>query len=119
MFPVTHLRRSVYACITSAVLVAPLSACFSYQASPPHPLSAAEAKHPVRVTQRNGTEVTLREPRVSGDTLFGNSGAGVVAIPFSAIYTVSARDKDEAKTVGLISVVALVAGLVVVGLAYQ
>ena len=118
MFGLSQVRRYLSASIAAGLLVASASACYSYQAARPHALSAEEAKHPVRVVRlHGGGEVTLQAPRVSGDTLYGRpttgTATGEVAIPFSDIYTVAARNKDTMKTTALAAGAALVVALTV------
>jgi hypothetical protein len=119
VFAFRHSRRSIYAGFTGAWLIASFSACYSYQAARPHALTAEEAAHPVHVQRLHGGTVTLRAPHVSGDTLYGKpeDGAAEVAIPFSEIYTISAREKDSAKTTALAAGIALLVGIGVVGVA--
>lgn len=93
--------------------------CASYQAMPPHQLTPKEAAHPVKVTQRNGSEVTLRAAHVSGDTLYGTptTGSSEVAIPFHSIYSMTAREPDSGKTMILAATASLVVGLAVIAVA--
>ena len=121
MSTLLRTRRATLASVTGALLVAAASACASYQALPPHQLTAKEAQHPVHVTQRNGTEMTLRAAHVSGDTLYGkaNNSASEVAIPFHAIYSMTSREPDTGKTMVLASGVALVVGVAAIALAAQ
>ena len=93
--------------------------CASYQAMPPHQLTPKEAAHPVKVTQRNGTEMTLRAAHVSGDTLYGTptSGSAEVAIPFHAIYSMTAREADSGKTMVLAAGASLLVGIAAIAAA--
>ena len=119
MSALNPLRRAVTACVAVALV----AGCFSFQAMPPRQLTLQGGNRHVRVVEHNGTTLTLENARISGDTLYGTptgAGAREVAIPFSAIYTVAAREKDEQRTTALAAGIALVVGAVVVfGLAAQ
>lgn len=119
MSALNPLRRAVAA----GAAVALITSCYSFQAMPPRQLTLQSAHEHVRVVEHNGTTLTLENARISGDTLYGTptgTVTGEVAIPFTSIYTVAARHKDEQKTTALAAGIALVVGAAVVfGIASQ
>jgi hypothetical protein len=119
MSAVHPLRRAV----STGVVVVLITGCYSFQAIPPRQLTLHSTHEHVRVVEHNGVTLTLDDARISGDTLYGTptgAGAREVAIPFTSIYTVAAREKDEQKTTALAAGIALAVGAVVVfGIASQ
>lgn len=114
----TQHRSFLCACLTGALLVGQLAGCTSWRvASTPPAQFTAGSTELVRVVRRNGTEVTLREAQVRGDTLYGTPSpvpGQRLAIPLSDVRTIEVRQGDTAKTVGLVvGVTAAVAGALI------
>jgi hypothetical protein len=95
----------------------PLGACQSWRSrSQPLPEVVAGQPSQVRVTRHDGGRFTLRQPRLSGDTLFGqlasSSAKGTIAIPRADISALEVRRFDGLKTAGLIAGVGATAILI-------
>lgn len=111
----THHRSFVCISLTAALLGGQLAACTSWrtQNTPPEQFTVPHGARPVRIVRRDGTELTLNEPRVIGNALVGtlpttNSKADtVVTIPLNDVRTIAVREADATKTVGLVLAVAV------------
>ena len=118
MVAFTH-RPFLCACLTAALLVAQLASCSTWrvQNNPPQQFTVRDSTQLVRVVRRNGTELTLQEAQVRGDTLYGTSTLAprqVLAIPLSDVRTIAVRQPDGVKTAGLVVGVTVgVAGAIV------
>jgi hypothetical protein len=73
----------------------------------------------VHVTFKNNARVTLTEPRVSGDSLFGivRGLSAPLAAPLDHIQRVDAKQRDKARTTWLIAGITAVTAAAVVALA--
>jgi hypothetical protein len=103
--------------LTALAVSLSLVACRSWR-SPSLPLPEVVADHPsqVRVVRSDGGRFTLRQPRLSGDTLIGelasSSAKGTIAIPRGDIRSLEIRRFDGLKTAGLIAGVGATAILI-------
>ena len=94
-----------------------LVACQSWRSSSrPLPEIVADQRSQVRVTRNDGGVFTLRDPRLSGDTLIGvlasSAANGTIAIPRAEIRSLEIRRFDGLKTAGLIAGVGATAILI-------
>jgi len=103
------------------LLILPLTACHSWQASPvtPQELFAGEAPTEVRITTTDAHTITLQHPHLMGDTLSGRTGRtgrDVKAFATADIAKVDVRKFSAGKTVGLVLGITLpFAAMVAVG----
>ena len=101
MVSLTHRRPLICLCLTGALLVGQLSACTSWRVQniTPQQFTVREFTQPVRIVRLNGTQVTLKWARLSGDTLYGTPTPLVgrmLAIPLSDVRMIEVRQGDTA-----------------------
>ena len=104
------LRRSrLMRCTLVLALVTWLSACHKWVPLEPPVLQTLEATDPdmVRVTRTDGRQVTLKEPRVSQNSLIGfwdeSSSSRTTSMPLEAVAGIEERQSDTLATVGLVT----------------
>ena len=105
MYTRWRCARRLVACV---LLPSQLGACMSWktqEAAPPQ-LVNEEQPSRIRVTLRDGTQVVLTEPTISGDTLWGLNDGEQTGIPEQEIAEVALH-----KTDGTTTVIALGVGL--------
>ena len=102
------LRRSrLMRCTLVLALVTWLSACHKWVPLEPPVLQTLEATDPdmVRVTRTDGRQVTLKEPRVSQDSLIGfwdeSSSSRTTSMPLEAVEGIEERRSDPLAIGGL------------------
>ena len=105
--------RRFIACI---LLPCYLVACTSWktQEASPQQVLADEQPDKVQVTLTDGSQLVLKEPAVSGDTLSGLDDSTPVHIPLANVSSIAVKGTDGVKT-GLLAfgVVVVVAAVVV------
>ena len=92
------------------------AACTSWQPAPTSPRPFIEETHPdrVRVTQRDGEQLILQSPRISGDSIVGTAdGITSAGVGLAEVQELAVRQRDWQQT-ALLTVVggALVAAAV-------
>ena len=112
----TPLARRVIA----ALLLVLLTACYSWRPTPisPQTLIPAEQPSSVRVTLTSGERVTLENPAVRSDSIFGLTDAGVVGVASEDVGLLEVRRFALVETVVLSAVGAVVLGTAVELIAY-
>lgn len=94
------------------VLVA-LSACTSWRATAPDTAARADR---VRIVHVDGTQYTLHDPQVRGDSLVGRTDAGTEhTLALSDIGRAESRRFSAGRTAGAIAGGAVAAGVLYVG----
>ena len=99
-------------CLDAVMLTSVLAGCSSWQVTDvaPAQLLQREAPERLRVTRADGSWVTLDHPRLTGDSIAGETAGASAAIPLSDVQALAVRKSHTAKTLGLI------AGLTAAGL---
>jgi hypothetical protein len=97
----------------SALLVLLLTGCFTWQ---PHEdgrilIAGEPLPHSLRATRHDSTRVTLTEPFVRSDTLFGHLNGDTLAVPVPDIARVQRLGFSTLRTLGLVLVPAAAMGL--------
>jgi hypothetical protein len=100
-------------CSALAVLVLLLTGCYTWQPYEDGRMLIAGEPLPdsLRATRRDSTRVTLSEPFVRSDTLFGYLHGDTVAVPVLDIARVQRLGFSTARTLGLALVPAAALGL--------
>ncbi len=95
----TPLTRRVIA----ALLLVLLTACHSWRptAVSPQTLIPVERPSSVRATLRSGARVTLENPTVRNDSIFGVTDAGVVGVASEDVGLLEVRRLSILRSIGL------------------
>ena len=100
----SHFMR----CTLLLALVTWLLACHKWVPLEPPMFQTLEATDPdmVRVTRTDGRQVTLKEPRISQDSLIGfwdeSSSSRTTSMPLEAVEWIEERRSDPLATVGVV-----------------
>ena len=94
------------------ILAASTSACSTWRSQWDHPRSVLERAHPerVRVVREDGSETVLRQPRVSDDSLLGETERGNAVIPLSEVNHLEVKRGTGVLPAALLSI-AMIAGV--------
>ena len=95
------------------LLVLLLTGCFTWQPYEDRRILIAgePLPHSLRAIRRDSTRVTLAEPFVRSDTLFGHLDGDTIAVPVPDITSVQRLGFNTAQTLGLVLVPAAALGL--------
>ena len=95
----TPLARRVIA----ALVMVLLTACHSWRPTPVSPQALIPVEQPssVRATLRSGARLTLENPTMRNDSIFGVTDAGVVGVASRDIGLLEVRQFSTARTIGL------------------
>ena len=98
---------------TLAVLLLLLTGCFTWQPYEERGILIAgePLPHSLRATRRDSTRVTLTEPFVRSDTLFGQLDGDTIGVPVPDIARVQRLGFSTVRTLGLALVPAAALGL--------
>jgi hypothetical protein len=121
--PTQHTRGRARSAALSAAIAVLCSACTTWQISTAPSIRASSFNaHEVRVTKRDGTLLTIYEPRVAGDSVFGwtappakRSDAAPVALALGDVQRVGRRAVNGGRTA--LAVAGTAAGIALVGAA--
>ena len=98
-------------CLATVLLSGCLAACSSWhiENTSPEQLVGEDSTRRVRITRQDGERLTIDQPRLRGDTLYGtpsrvrSSPANQpVAIPLADVREIAVPQRDAGKTIGLI-----------------
>ena len=116
---VMQIRRSQFTRLIACILLpCYLVACMSWktQEASPQQVLADEQPDKVQVTLTDGSQLVLKEPAVSGDTLSGLDDSTPVHIPLANVSSIAVEGTNAAKTgLAVVGGLALVAGLIALG----
>ena len=89
--------------VIAALLMVLLTACQTWRPTfvSPQTLIPVEQPSSVRATLRSGEEVTLENPTVRNDSIFGVTDAGVVGVASRDIGLLEVRQFSITRTIGL------------------
>lgn len=87
--------------ISGLLLVLQVAGCSSWRVEQvaPEQLVRDRAPAQVRVARADGSQVVLRGPTISGDSLTGMSGGAPSGVPLADITTIATRHGDAGKSV--------------------
>ena len=114
-------RRSV---VGSVLLTTQIVACSSWRVEPVTPEQFLRDRSPaeLRVTQTDGRQLVLGQPKVSGDSLTGITNGTRRGVPFTAVAAISTRHADVGKSVllglGIVGALFAIAAVAVSGQTY-
>jgi hypothetical protein len=95
-------RRNLTLLLSLAI---PASGCHSWQVQtvpPAEVLAAPSVPGEIRLRLIDSTQVVLREPRLSGDSISGKVKAGPRTVPLASVIDLSVRRFSAGRTVGLV-----------------
>ena len=100
---VTRVLRRILPVLGCALA---LGACTSWAEVPtPAPAARHEVAGPVRVTRHDGVSLTLRDPYVKGDTLYGNDSEIRTAVALRDVKAIRRREVHALRSAGMVAVV--------------
>ena len=112
--PMPPLQRSLVA----VLLATSLQGCFSWRVQHVPPAQVFENDPPaqVRITRTDQSQITLSNPRISGDSVVGSVENGPAGVPLTDVASLAVRKSDGVATFGLAALV-LAGGVVAIAAA--
>ncbi len=94
------LRKSA----SGVLLVMQVAGCVNWRVQAATPRELLDTTPPVlvRVTLADAREIVVSQPRISGDTLIGDSPRGAVRLPLADIRLLATRRTNVLGTAGLV-----------------
>jgi hypothetical protein len=112
------LNRSGW--MATLLLLLYLPACAGWHAESVTPPAVVVSHGPsqVRVRRTDGSRVTLSQPRVHGDTLYGQAGSDLrwIGVPLTEVTGLETHHTDPAKTALAVLGLGAVAAVIVAGI---
>jgi hypothetical protein len=89
-----------------------VTGCTGWRQVPVTPAGLADSPTQVQVTRTDGTRITLTDPRIVADSLYGQGGRKEVVLPLNEVSRIAVQKPATAKNEAALTFVA--AGLVAV-----